>query len=106
MRGNYLFTPLFEDTADRRPRIAGFNEMPAGASELRAAGRVPQQRNHGVGELPRLVGAGVVKSRLDPEPLGADGRRDHRTRHRQSFEDLQPCPAAGPERHDIDGALG
>src|SRR5215510_10064739 len=93
MRGNYLFTPLFEDTADRRPRIASFNKMPAGASELRTAGRVVQERNHGVSELTWLVGAGVVESRFDPEPLGADCCRHHRTRHRQSFEDLQPRSA-------------
>src|SRR5262245_33440930 len=106
MRGNYLFTLLFEDSADRRPRVAGFDEMTPGGSELRAARRVLQQRDHGIGEFARLIGAAVMQSRLDAESFRADGRRDHRTRHGQSFKNLQPRTAASPERHNVDRASG
>jgi len=80
--------------------------MPAGASELRTACRVLQQRDHGVGKRARLIGAGVVQSRIDAESFRADGRGDHRSRHRQRFENLQPRPATGSERHHVHGAFG
>jgi hypothetical protein len=55
MLGNYLFTPLFEGAADRWPRVTGFDEMTTGRSQLRATLGVPQQGNHRIGKLARLV---------------------------------------------------
>src|SRR6187549_1563352 len=89
MRGNHFFTPLFEDTPDRGPGVAGLDEMTSGVAQLRAPLRVLQQRHDGIGELARLVGADVMQSGLDAEALGADGRGYDRPPHRQCLEDLQ-----------------
>src|SRR5688500_14199474 len=97
MRGNHLFTSLFEYASNRRPRVAGLDEMPAGAAQLRTACRVAEQRRHRAGELARLVDAGVVEARLDAEAFGADSGRHDRPRHRERLEDLQPRAAAGPQ---------
>jgi hypothetical protein len=38
-----LFTVLFECAGDRRPRVAGFDEAPAGVADGAATRRVAQQ---------------------------------------------------------------
>src|SRR5687768_11147627 len=102
MLGNHLFTALFEYTRDRRPRIAAFDEPAPGVSELMAALRIAEKRDDGAREVGGVVRADVMAARADPEPFGADGGRDHGSPHRQGLENLQPCAAAGSERHDVD----
>ena len=106
MRGNYLFTPLFEGAANGWPGVAGFDEVTPRGPQLRAPLGVSQQRDHGVGKLARLVGRRVVQPGLDAKALGADGCRDHRPRHRQRLENFQTRPAAGAQRHHVDRAFG
>ena len=106
MPGNHLFTALFKVAADRRPRVAGLDEMTPGAAQRGPALRIAEQRHHGVGKRPRFISARVVDAGPDAEPFGADRGRDHRSRHGQRLEDLQPRAAAGAQRHDVDGALG
>src|SRR5688572_8963852 len=101
MRGNHLFTPLFEHASNRRPRVARLDEMPAGAAQLPAARRVAEQRDDGRRELARIVDACVVETGLDAETFRADGGRYHRPRHGECLEDLQPRAAAGAKRHHV-----
>jgi hypothetical protein len=41
MGGNYLYTALFEDAANRRPGVTGLDEVTPGGAQLCAASGIP-----------------------------------------------------------------
>ena len=103
MQRYHLFTAFFELAGDRRPRVVGFNQIASGLPEGLALLGIPQQANHRAGKRIRVIRRDEMATVLEREPFGADRSRDHGLGHRQRFENLQPCAAAGPERDNVDG---
>src|SRR5438445_493447 len=101
-----LLALVFEFVDDPRPGVPLLDEAAAGAPDRATPGRIPQERRHGPGERGGIVGLQKIPTRRQRESLGADRRRDHCLGHRKRLEDLEPGPAADPERHNVDGRLG
>src|SRR6266566_3234570 len=102
----HLLALVFEFVDDLRPRVPLLDETAAGAADRATPAWIPQERGHGLGERGGIVGLQKISTRRQREALGADRRRDHRLGHRKRLEDLEPGPAADPERHDVDGCFG
>src|SRR5437899_6834861 len=96
---------LFEFVDDLRPRVPLLDQAAARGADRAASGRIAQERGHGLGECGGLVGQQEMPARRHRQALGPHRGRDDRLGHRERLEDLEPGPAAHPERRDVHGRL-
>ena len=90
---------------DMWPGVVGLDELATCPREHVPSNRFLDQRDHFARERLGIVRRNEMLTGRERQPFGADAGRNDRLLHRQGFENLQPRPAAGSQRHDVDGCL-
>jgi len=87
------------------PGVLVDDELPAGLTELPAERGVVEKADDRVGEVFGAVRDEKVVAVLDADPLAPDRGRDHRGADGEALDDLEPGPAARPDRDGDDRGL-
>jgi hypothetical protein len=103
MQRYHLLTAFFELAGNCRPRVTGFYKVAPRLAERLPLPRIAQQSHDRLGERAGVVSCDEMPSWLEGQAFGTDRGGDDRLGHGERFENLEPSPAAGPERHDVYG---
>ena len=87
------------------PRVLVDDELSAGLPERPTERGVVEETDDRVGEVLGAVRDEKVVAVLDADPLTADRGRDHRGGDGEALDDLEPGPAARPDRDGDDRSL-
>ena len=90
---------------DMWPGVAGLDELATHPPEPVASNRFLDERDHLARERLGIVSRDEMLPGRERQTFGAHAGRNNRLLHRQGFENLQPRPAAGSQRHHVDGRL-
>ena len=94
MRRRYPFTERFELAGHLWPGVALNHERPPGLAEFCSSPCIVQEVDHCCSEILGIVRGYEFFLVTQGETLGAHGRRNHRLRHSEGFENLHARAAA------------